>query len=300
MTESMKLTFLGTSDSVPSAMRNHPAILLTYGGENILIDCGEGTQRQFRKVHLNPCRITRLLITHWHADHVLGIPGLLKTLELSGYNKTLYVYGPSGTKELMRKLLDLFGFRNEYKIKIEEVSGKFFECDDFYLEAQRMTHGIACNAYSFVKKGQVRIDKAKLKKLKIESGPHLKNLKAGKDIVYGKKKYRMKDLTYSDDDKKVSFVLDTSFNKDIVPFVKNANAFVCESTFTSELEDKAKAHKHLTSVQAAQIAKAAKTGKLFLIHVSQRFSKDSDKVLSEAKKVFKNSCLPRDLDVFEV
>jgi len=300
MSEKIKLTFLGTSDSVPSAKRNHPAILLTHGGENILVDCGEGTQRQFRKVHLNPCRITRLLITHWHADHILGIPGLLKTLELSGYNKTLQIYGPLGTKDLMRKLLDFFGFRGDYKINVEEVSGKFFECDDFYLEAKKMTHGISCNAYSFVKKGHVRIDKAKLKKLKIESGPHLKSLKEGKDIVYGKKKYKAKDLTYGDDDKKISFVLDTSVNKDIVPFVKCANAFVCESTFTSEMEDKAKDHKHLTSIQAANIAKSAKVGKLFLMHVSQRFSKDSDSVLGEAKKIFKNSVLPNDLDSVEI
>jgi len=300
MAESVKLTFLGTSDSVPSAARNHPAILLTYGGENLLVDCGEGTQRQFRKAHLNPCKITRLLITHWHADHVLGIPGLLKTLELSGYKKTLYIYGPSGTKELMRKLLDLFGFRGDYKINIEEVSGKFFECDDFYLEAKRMTHGIACNAYSFVKKGGIRIDKVKLKKFKIEPGPHLKKLKEGKSISYNGKSYKMNDLTFGDDDKKISFVLDTSFNKDIVPFVKNADAVVCESTFTSDMEDKAKDHKHLTSTQAARIAKGAKVGELFLIHVSQRFSKDSDMVLSEAKKIFKNSHLPRDLDVFEV
>ncbi len=87
----IKITFLGTSDQIPSAKRNHTAILLTYKGENILVDCGEGTQRQFRKARLNPCKITRLLITHWHGDHVLGIPGLLKTLALSGYNKTLSI-----------------------------------------------------------------------------------------------------------------------------------------------------------------------------------------------------------------
>ena len=94
MTEKIKITFLGTSGSVPSAMKNHPAILLTYQGENILIDCGEGTQRQFRKAKLNPCKINRILITHWHTDHILGLPGLIKTLALSGYKKQLYIYGP--------------------------------------------------------------------------------------------------------------------------------------------------------------------------------------------------------------
>ena len=86
-----KITFLGTSDQIPSRSRNHTSILLTYEGENILIDCGEGTQRQFRKANLNPCKITKILISHWHGDHVLGLPGLLSTLALSGYNKTLHI-----------------------------------------------------------------------------------------------------------------------------------------------------------------------------------------------------------------
>src|SRR4030042_2748714 len=131
MAEKINITFLGTSDSVPSAVRNHPAVLLTYLEENILIDCGEGTQRQFRKAKRNPCKITRILITHWHADHVLGIPGLLKTLALSGYNKTLFIYGPKGTKELMNNLLNLFGIKEKYPLIVKDVIGKFFENENF-------------------------------------------------------------------------------------------------------------------------------------------------------------------------
>src|SRR3989344_5690783 len=93
MTKEIKLTFLGTADAIPSKARNHTAILLSFGGENILVDCGEGTQRQFRKADLNPCKITKILITHWHADHVLGLPGLLKTMAMNGYNKKLVIYG---------------------------------------------------------------------------------------------------------------------------------------------------------------------------------------------------------------
>src|SRR4030042_3949963 len=139
MTSKIKLYFLGTSAQIPSANRNHSSILLTYEGENILIDCGEGTQRQFRIAKLNPGKITRLLITHWHSDHVLGIPGLLSTLALSGYNKTLYIYGPKGTDEFMRDLFKVFNFQKEYKIVIAETSGgKFFETESFYLESEKM------------------------------------------------------------------------------------------------------------------------------------------------------------------
>jgi len=300
MTEKIKLTFLGTSDAVPSASRNHPAILLTYKGENILVDCGEGTQRQFRRARLNPCRITRILITHWHADHILGIPGLLKTLGLSNYNKKLFVYGPKGTKFLMKSLLELFGVREDFPIEIKEVSGRFFEADDFYLEAKAMQHGVRCNAYSFVKKARIKIDKKKLRNLKISSGPHLKNLKKGRSIIYKGRRYSAKKLTYKEPEKKISFVLDTSFNKNIASFVKGSNALVCESSYSHELKDLARRHHHLTASQAAKIAKKAKAKKLFLIHISQRFSKNMKDILKEAKEIFKNSYLPKDLDVVEI
>ncbi|HUW43749.1 MAG TPA: ribonuclease Z [Bacillota bacterium] len=300
MPEKIKVTFLGTSDSVPSAARNHPAILLTYQGENILIDCGEGTQRQFRKAKLNPCKVNRILITHWHADHVLGIPGMIKTLTLSGYKKTLYIYGPKGTKSFMTILLNLFAFRHEYPIKVLEVEGKFFETKDFYLEAEKMSHRIPCNAYSFVKKGNLRIDKKKLQKLKIPSGSHLQKLKQGKNIVYKGKKYLAKNLTYKQGEKKISVVLDTSFNKKITPFVKNSDIFICESTFMSPLTKIAEERHHLTVKQVAEIAKKSGTKKLFLMHISQRYSKELKKILAEAKKTFKNSHISKDLDQIEL
>lgn len=296
----IKIVFLGTSDQIPSAERNHSSILLNYNGENILVDCGEGTQRQFRKAKLNPCKTTRLLITHWHNDHVLGIPGLLSTLALSGYNKTFFIYGPKGTKNFIRDLLKVFGFQRKYKIIVEDVEGKFFETKDFYLEAEKMEHGILCNAYSFVKKGMIRIDKTKLKKSKLPHGPLLQKLKQGKDIVYKGKKYLAKNLTFSEGDKKISFVLDTLDNKKIVPFVKDSDLLICESSFSSDLKEKAKEHLHLTSKQAGDIAKKSKSKKLILTHLSQRYERNQKKILNEVKKVFKNTFLVKDLDVVEV
>jgi len=296
----IKVVFLGTSDQIPSAKRNHSSILLSYDGENILVDCGEGTQRQFRKAKLNPCKVTRLLITHWHGDHIFGIPGLLSTLALSGYRKTLFIYGPKGTKSFIRDLLRVFGFKRKYKIKVEDVEGKFFETKDFYLEAKKMSHGIPCNAYSFVKKGLIRINKMKLKKSKLPHGPLLQKLKKGKNISYKGKKYLAKNLTFSEEDKKVSFILDTLNNKKIVSFVKNSNLLICEASFSSELKEKAKKHKHLTSKQAGDIAKKSKSKKLILTHLSQRYEKNMKKILNEAKKIFKNSSLVKDLDVLEI
>ena len=297
----IKLTFLGTSDQIPSKKRNHSAMLLTYNGENILIDCGEGTQRQFKRAELNMCKITRILITHWHGDHVFGIPGILSSLALSGYNKKLYIYGPKGTKEFMNKLLDVFRFTKSYPIEVKEVSsGKFLDMKDFYIEAKAMAHGIPTNAYTFVKKGFTRIDKGKLKKSGLPEGPLLQNLKHGKDVKYNGKTYKAKDLTYKQDELKVSIVLDTRFNSGIVPFVKGSNLLVSEATYSHELEKQAEEHLHLTSKQSAEIAKKAKVGRLVLTHLSQRYENNPKHILDEAKKVFKNTVLAEDFSEFGI
>ncbi|GIU68394.1 MAG: ribonuclease Z [Candidatus Pacearchaeota archaeon] len=300
MPEKIKILFLGTSDSIPTATRNHPSFLISYKGENILVDCGEGTQRQLRKANLNPCKITKILISHWHADHVLGIPGLLKTLAMSNYNKKLFIYCPKKTKKALEILLKLFGFRNEISLEIKEVEGKFFENEDFFIEANQLFHTVPCNAYSFVKKKKIKIDKEKLKKYKIPEGPHLKKLKEGKDLLYDGKKYKLEKLTYIEDEKKVSFIMDTSFNKKIINYVKNSDVLICESTFSSDFRNKAKEYKHLTSIEAAEIAKKSKSKKLFLVHISQRFSKNPEKILRESKRIFKNTFLPKDFDLIEI
>ncbi|MEK6898200.1 MAG: ribonuclease Z [Nanoarchaeota archaeon] len=300
MPEKIKITFLGTSDSVPSARRSHTAVLLTYNGENILIDCGEGTQRQFRKAKLNPCRITRILLTHKHADHSLGLVGLLKTLALTGYNKTLYIYGPRGTKEFMENFFRTFGKIEEYKIEISEVSGKFLDEKDFYLEAKSMTHGVPCNAYSFVKKGQVRIDKEKLKKFKIPSTKELKKLKEGKDIIHNGKKYSAKQLTFGEDDRKITLIYDTAMNENAITLSKNSDLLVCEATYSDEINEIARDFQHLTARQTAEIAKKAGVKRLILTHISQRYENDMNKILDEAKKIFKSTELVKDFDVVEV
>jgi len=297
----MNLTFLGTGDDIPSRSRNHTSILLRFNEENILFDCGEGTQRQFRKAGLNPCKITRILITHWHGDHVLGLPGLLSTLAMSGYNKTLYIYGPEGIKERIKKVLDVFNFYKNYEIKIEEVkSGVFYEGKNFYLSCEEMEHGIPTLAYSFVNKRGIRIDKEKLKKSGLPEGPLLQKLKEGKDITYEGKKFKAKDLVYEEEDKKISVVLDTKLNKKIVPFVKESDILISEGTYSKELTKEAEEHLHLTVTQAAEVAKKAKVKKLILTHISSRYLKDMKSLLSEAKEVFSESYLVKDLDSVEV
>lgn len=300
MASKIKVTFLGTSAQIPSAKRNHTAILITYKDENILVDCGEGTQMQFRKAQLNPCKLTTILITHIHGDHTFGLPGLLSTLNFSGYNKYLRIYCPKGAKKIIEEFIDIEHLKNGFKIKIEEVSGKFYENEDFYLESESMQHGIPTNAYNFVIKSKSRIDKLKLKKYKIPEGPLLKNLKQGKDIVYEGKKYKAKELVYLEEGKKISFVLDTVLNNKIARFVKGADLLICDASFSSENSKEAKEHMHLTARQDGQIAKSAKVKKLVLTHISQRYDNKLKELLDDAKKEFKNVVIAEDLSSFEI
>jgi len=299
MASKIKITFLGTAAQIPTAKKNHTGILLTYKDENILIDCGEGIQRQFRKAKLNPCKITKILITHLHGDHIFGLPGLLSTLGFSEYNKTLEIYTPKGTKKPLEEFLKLFKFERNLKINVTEISSHtkpFFETKEFKLNSESMKHRTPTNAYSFVIKDKIRIDKKKLKNSKIPAGKHLSELQKGKDIKINGKKYTAKNLTYLEKGKKVSIVLDTLDNKKIVPFVKNSDLFICESSFSSENSKEAKEHLHMTAEQAGKNAKNAKVKKLILTHISQRYDYKLKELLQDAKKHFKNIEIARDFD----
>lgn len=294
------ITFLGTSQAIPTTKRNHTAILLKYKEETILIDCGEGTQRQFRKAKINPCKTTRILITHWHGDHILGLPGLLQTLALNNYNKTLKIYGPKGTIKFVELMQKIFIFQDKLKIETQEVTGKFIETKDFYIQAISLDHGPACNAYAFIEKDKLRINKEKLIKLNIPSSPLIGELQKGKDIKINNKTIKAKNLTYKEKGKKITIILDTQLTENCYNIAENSDLLISEATYTNQDENLAKEKKHLTATQAAKIAKKAKCKQLILTHISQRYQKNEKILLNDAKKIFKNTTLACDLTTIDV
>jgi len=170
----MQILFLGTSSMVPTRERNQSGVLISYKNEGILVDCGEGTQRQLKIVGVKLTKITKILISHWHGDHVLGIPGLIQSMSAAGYEKTLQVYGPTGTKKFMRRLFEVFVFNQKINIEVNEVKrGKFFENDDFFLEARPLKHNVDTLGYSLIEKYRRKINLKFIKKLKIPYGPLL-------------------------------------------------------------------------------------------------------------------------------
>ncbi len=303
MAERIELTFLGTGSAVPTKRRNHPAMLLKYKDENILIDCGEGTQRQFRKAGLSLGKISRILITHWHGDHVLGLPGVLQTLILNGYSKKLEIYGPRGSKEWFRKYLDLVGRGVEkLDISVKEVGeGVIFDEGEYFVEAQKMDHDCPAVGYSFIIREKFRLDGEKLKKLKIPNSPLIGELAKGKKIKINGMVFDGKKLLYKEAPRKVSFVMDTRYNENAIKLAKGSNLLICEATFSKrESEELLGNRAHLSSVEAARIAKKAKVVGLALVHLSQRYEGIPKVILKEAKEVFENVIVPEDLDIIEL
>lgn len=298
MAEPIKINFLGTGSAVPTARRNHPAVLLTYKEENILFDCGEGTQKQFRLAQLNPCKITRIFITHWHGDHIFGLPGMLQTLMMNNYSGTLKIYGPRGTHNFMELYKKLYLSKADaIKIEVRELSGKdIIEEKEFKIECAEMAHDAPCLAYSFVIKEKNRLDKKKLSKLKLPgNSPLIGELVKGKTIEFEGKKIDGKKLIYSEPQRKITYATDTKINENLTKLADKSDIFICESTYSGEEEELANEYLHMTCTQAANLAKKAKCEQLYLIHLSQRY--DNPKyILEEAKKIFKNTKVPEDLD----
>lgn len=301
MAEKIHLTFLGTGSAVPTARRNHPAVLLQYKDENILFDCGEGTQKQFRIAKLNPCKITRIFISHWHGDHIFGLPGLLQTLMLNNYGKTLHIYGPKGTKYFMDIYERMYIKKGaSYAIETHELSTQTaLDTKEFVIESKEMSHDSPCLAYSFTIKERSRLDKTKIKKLKLPvNSPLMGELARGKTIEFEKKKIDGKKLTYKEPQRKITYIIDTRVNENTVKIAKDSDVLICESTYSAEEEEIAKEHAHLTSTQAAKIAKDSKSKKLYLMHLSQRYENPKP-ISDEAKKVFKDVKIAEDFDRIE-
>ena len=274
---------------VPTKERNHSAVLISYSIEGILIDCGEGTQRQMKIAGIKPSKITKILVSHWHGDHVLGIPGLIQTLAKNGYDKVLEIYGPEGTKSRMENMFKAFSFEDKIETKIYEITKKrFFEGNDFFLEALPLEHGITTIGFSFIEKDKRRINIDTVRKIGIPDGPLLGKLQSGESIIFKGKKITPEQATYVVKGKKLSFIADTVPCNNALELAMNSDILVCEATYADNLEEKAAEYMHMTSKQAGLLANQAKAKKLILTHFSQRY-KTMEEIEDDAKDVFSNT-----------
>jgi len=283
----MEITFLGTGSMIPTPERNHQSLLIDYNGKGILVDCGEGTQKQIRIARLKPSKIEIILLSHWHGDHVIGLVGLLFTLSNSEYKKKMKIFGPVGTKNQFEHMKKAFLMNLKFPVEVFEIKeGLFYEEKDFYIEAIPLEHGVPSLGYRFVEKDKIKILADKLKKnYDLKNNPIIKLLQEGKDIEWKGKKIRNEEVTKVTKGKIIGLVCETRICKNAVIVAKDSDLLISESTHIEK--DKDERYMHLTPGEAATIAKKADAKRLILTHFSQRY-KDMRQMLKEAKDVFKN------------
>ncbi|MGB9675488.1 MAG: ribonuclease Z [Candidatus Nanoarchaeia archaeon] len=296
-----KVVMLGTASAFPTKERAHTSIYLDVGKEAFLFDAGESVQRQILFAGLSPMKISKIFISHWHGDHVLGLGGLLQSYGINKRSTKLEIYGPAGIRKKINNLFQTFDLRIEYPIEVKDVKNKkVLETEEYKIVAEKCAHGaIPCLAYAFIEAAKRKINTEYLSKFGLRNHPIIKNLQEGKDIFWGNKKITAKKATYLVPGKKIVFILDSAFTKKLVSFASGADLLICEATFGEELRAEAKKFGHMCAKDAAELAKRAKVKKLILTHFSQRY-KDTNTLLMEAKKVFEETKCAKDFDVFVV
>ena len=294
--------FLGTGGSWPTVQRNVTAIAIKRGGEIILFDCGEGTQRQFQKSKLSYMQITKIFITHFHGDHFLGLPGFIQTLQLNDREQPLHIYGPRGIKEIVYQILHLGYFRAAFPIFAHEVKdGDVIQFEGYKIKVANACHNVPALAYSLEENERPgRFNKEKALKLGIPEGPLFRKLQYGETIeINGRKITPDMVLGKPRPGRKITITGDTMPCDSIIKLASKSDVLIHDATFDSSLEEKAREYGHSTAAQAAMVAKNAGVEKLFLTHISPRY-RDAEILEKEAREIFPSSYIAYDFMEVEV
>jgi ribonuclease Z len=297
----LDIVFLGTSGSAPTARRAPSALLVRRGGERLLFDCGEGTQRQLLQSSVGLVDLREIFLTHFHLDHWLGLPGMLKTFALRDRQLPLAVYGPPGLKELFRELRRVVG-KLSYPLELVEVrGGDALERDGYRLLVVPVVHGAAAVGYALVEEprpGRFDVDTADA--LGIPVGPKRGVLQRGESVTLPDGRVLTPDavLGPARPGRTIVYSGDTAPSEVLRALAEDADVLVHEATFTEEEGLRAAETMHSTALQAAELALAAGVRLLALTHVSPRYF--GPELVREAREIFPNTVVPRDFDVVDV
>ncbi len=300
----LRITFLGTSGTIPSVNRNPSGILIQIGGERLLFDCGEGTQRQMMKAKTGFRNLNNVFITHLHTDHFIGLFGLIETMSLNERREKLRIYVPKQNEDFLKCLFYAFGYNNiGYPIEVVGLKdGDTIDFGHFKVLAFKTDHIVPSLGYALIERDRPgKFNRAKAEELGIPPGPLYSKLVRGEsieingqvitpDMVVGSKR----------PGRKVVYTGDTRPCERTVEVSKSADVLIHDASFTSELQEWAEETKRSPAKEAAKIAKRSHVRLLVLTHISARYSKDATPLLEEAKRVFENVLVAEDLMVLEV
>jgi ribonuclease Z len=301
----MEILFLGTAGTVPTETRNHPAVIVEYLNEPFLFDCGEGTQRQMRLADVNPMRINHIFITHFHADHILGLGGLIRSIDFMGREKELNIYAPEGFQKILGHLVSIGAYiPHRFKINVFEADeGIVYEGKNYTISCTPTDHtGVKSVAYCFSENDKRHFLKEKALSLGVPEGKLFSRLQKGNPVeIKIKEGDKIINKIITPDDvlsdsvpgRKVIYTGDTKPCENVIKLAKDCDVLIHDSTFSEEQDDIVCEMGHSTAKQAAEVAKSANAKALYLTHISQRYT-DPKKLEKEAREVFENSYLAHD------
>jgi ribonuclease Z len=286
---------------MPSAHRNPAGLLIRRGGERILVDCGEGTQRQLLRSTVGLVDLGEIFVTHFHADHYLGLPGMLKTFALRGRDVPLTVYGPPGLRDLFGALRRVFG-KLTYPLDLVELrAGDALDRGDYSIVPFAVSHGVSALGYALVERPRPgRFDVATADALGVPNGPARGALQRGESVTIDDGRVITPDEVLGPPraGRKVVLAGDTEPTPTVVEAAHDADLLVHEATFCDEEADRAADTRHSTARGAANVAREADVALLALTHVSPRYF--GREVAAEAREVFPETVVPRDFDTIDV
>lgn len=286
---------------MPSAQRGPSGLLVRRGGERLLVDCGEGTQRQLLRSTVGLVDLSEVFMTHYHADHYLGLPGMLKTFALRGRDVPLTVYGPPGLRDLFGSLRRIFG-KLTYPLDLVELrAGDALDRDGYTIVPFAVSHGQAAIGYALVEEPRPgRFDVETADALGVPGGPERGRLQRGDSITLADGRTITPDavLGPARGGRKVVFAGDTEPTSAVAEAARGADLLVHEATFCEEEAARAADTRHSTARGAALVAREAEVALLALTHISPRYF--GREIAEEAREVFPNTVVPRDFDSIEV
>jgi ribonuclease Z len=297
----LDLVFLGTAGSMPTAQRSPSALLVRRGGERLLIDCGEGTQRQLLRSDVGLIELREIFMTHYHADHYLGLPGMLKSFSLRGRELPIAIYGPPGLRELFAAMRRIFG-RLTFDVELVELDpGEALPRGDYDLQTFPVEHGVRALGYALVEHERPgRFDNDTADALGIPFGPERGTLQRGDPVTLADGRTITPDavLGPARPGRRVVIAGDTAPTASVIAAAHRADVLVHEATFCEDERERARETLHSTAADAAELARLADVVLLALTHVSSRYF--GHDVVREARAIFPETVVPRDFDVIDV
>lgn len=298
----IRVTFLGTSAARPTVRRGVSALTVQREGDLMLFDCGEGTQRQMMRYQTG-FSLDSIFFTHMHADHFLGITGLLRTLGLQGRTEPITLYGPIGSRGILAVAAGLGVDRVPFEVIIEELAvGARVERDEYDVVALEVDHGAEALGYALAEHTRAgRFDIEAARALDIPEGPLFGKLHRGEPIEVDGRTIEPNAVVGPDrDGRTVVYTGDTRPAASIIEAARGAELLIHEATFTEDGRDRARSTFHSTAKDAGEVAAAAGVRRLVLTHLSARYSDDSEAIKAEAREVFPTAVVAQDGLVIEL